>query len=131
MGGYYLPFVVLGFLLFLTALLTLCILPKHPNEATNQTRGRKLINWKKSLMPNFYHYFNILIYNSINFSISTASLKTVLKIPGVLVCALSICATSASIGFLGATLEPHVRQFDLSPVLLGEFENNYRIFKYY
>lgn len=87
LGGYYLPFVVLGFLLFLTALLTLCILPKHPNEATNQTRG--------------------------------PSLKTVLKIPGVLVCALSICATSASIGFLGATLEPHVRQFDLSPVLLG------------
>lgn len=37
---------------------------------------------------------------------------------------MSIMATSASIGFLGATLEPHLRQFDLSPVLLG----NYRIY---
>lgn len=27
--------------------------------------------------------------------------------------------TSVSIGFLQATLEPHLRQFDLSPVVLG------------
>lgn len=38
----------------------------------------------------------------------------------MLVCAMSIMATSASIGFLGATLEPHLRQFDLGPILLGE-----------
>jgi MFS family permease len=36
-----------------------------------------------------------------------------------MVAALAISATSASIGFLGATLEPHLRQFNLSPVLLG------------
>lgn len=44
---------------------------------------------------------------------------TVLKIPSVVVCSLAICATSASIGFISATLEPHLRQFDLSPILLG------------
>uniref|UniRef100_A0A182QYW8 Major facilitator superfamily (MFS) profile domain-containing protein n=1 Tax=Anopheles farauti TaxID=69004 RepID=A0A182QYW8_9DIPT len=87
-GGYYLPFVVLGSALFVTAILTLCILPKHPNEEQP--------NREKS-----------------------ASLLTVLKIPGVVVCALAICATSASIGFLSATMEPHLRQFDLSPILLG------------
>lgn len=43
----------------------------------------------------------------------------VLKIPGVLVCTFGICATSASIGFISATLEPHLRQFDLSAVQLG------------
>lgn len=86
-GGYCLPFVVLGSSLFTTALLTMCILPKHPNENDQIVGG--------------------------------PSMLTVLKIPGVSVCALGICATSASIGFLGATLEPHLRTFKLSPILLG------------
>lgn len=47
------------------------------------------------------------------------SMLTVLKIPGVLVCTFGICATSASIGFISATLEPHLRQFKLSAVQIG------------
>lgn len=47
------------------------------------------------------------------------SMLQVLKIPGVLVCTLGICATSASIGFISATLEPHLRQFDLTAVKIG------------
>lgn len=47
------------------------------------------------------------------------SMLKILKIPGMVVCSFAICATSASIGFIGATLEPHLRQFDLSPILLG------------
>ncbi|CRK90664.1 CLUMA_CG004365, isoform A [Clunio marinus] len=47
------------------------------------------------------------------------SMLTVVKIPGVLVCTFGIVATSASIGFISATLEPHLRQFDLSAVKLG------------
>jgi MFS family permease len=43
----------------------------------------------------------------------------VLKIPGVLLAASSIIVTSMSIGFLQATLEPHLRQFDLPPMVLG------------
>lgn len=42
-----------------------------------------------------------------------------LKIPGVLLATISIIVTSMSIGFLQATLEPHLRQFDMKPVLLG------------
>lgn len=87
-GGYYLPFVVLGSALFITAILTLCILPKHADEPFTENDKR-------------------------------TSMWNVLKIPGVLVSSLAICATSASIGFLSATLEPHLRQFDLGPILLG------------
>lgn len=47
------------------------------------------------------------------------SMLKVLKIPGVLVSTFGICATSASIGFIAATLEPHLRQFDLSAVMIG------------
>lgn len=36
-----------------------------------------------------------------------------------MVTSLSIISTSASIGFLTAVLEPHLRQFGLSPILLG------------
>ncbi|XP_049949400.1 MFS-type transporter SLC18B1-like [Schistocerca serialis cubense] len=43
----------------------------------------------------------------------------VLKIPGVMLAASSIVVTSMSIGFLQATLEPHLRNFNLSPVILG------------
>lgn len=44
---------------------------------------------------------------------------SLLKIPGIIACSMTIIAASASIGFLAATLEPHLRQFNLSPVLLG------------
>ena len=43
----------------------------------------------------------------------------VLRIPGVMVATASIIGTSMSIGFLQATLEPHLRTFDLSPVVVG------------
>lgn len=48
-----------------------------------------------------------------------SSLLQVLKIPGVLLAASSIIVTSMSIGFLQSTLEPHLRQFDLPPMILG------------
>lgn len=109
-GGYYLPFVSLGLLLLLTALITMCILPKHDNVVLEESSKGML--W-------------ILIECRMNCIILVPFLATVqflMKIPGVLVCALSIMATSASIGFLGATLEPHLRQFDLTAILLGEIQ---------
>ncbi|KAL2729609.1 MFS-type transporter SLC18B1-like [Vespula squamosa] len=50
---------------------------------------------------------------------NTGGVSKVLRIPGVLVATSSIIATSMSIGFLQATLEPHLRQFNLSHVVLG------------
>lgn len=44
-GGYFLPFVVLGSVLFITALLTILILPKHPPDNTERVEnGRKLLS---------------------------------------------------------------------------------------
>lgn len=43
----------------------------------------------------------------------TASMLSLLKVPGVLLSALSIMMTSMSIGFLQATLEPHLRQVSI------------------
>lgn len=47
------------------------------------------------------------------------SMLEVFKIPGIVVCCLGIGATSASIGFISATLEPHLRQFNMSAIWLG------------
>ncbi|XP_008556075.1 MFS-type transporter SLC18B1-like isoform X1 [Microplitis demolitor] len=86
-GGYTMPFAVLGSALILAAIMTAFILPVH-NDLDQDS-------------PRFGGYTQVL------------------KIPGVLVATCSIIATSMSIGFLQATLEPHLRQFELSPVVLG------------
>ncbi|KAK9888503.1 hypothetical protein WA026_000753 [Henosepilachna vigintioctopunctata] len=85
-GGYTLPFAVMGSALFASAILTAFVLPKH-DEGVDKEKG--------------------------------PSLTTILKIPGVLLASASIIVTSMSIGFLQATLEPHLRPFYLSPVILG------------
>lgn len=65
----------------------------------------------------YVDYFSLdLVYI---FYIILASIWATLKIPGVLLAASSIIVTSMSIGFLQATLEPHLRQFGLSPIVLG------------
>lgn len=48
-----------------------------------------------------------------------ASLLRMLAVPGVLLDSLVTTATAVSMGFYSATLEPHLRQFDLSPALVG------------
>lgn len=54
-----------------------------------------------------------------NPSETPGTMFSLMKIPGVVVCTLGICATSASIGFISATLEPHLRQFNLTAVQIG------------
>lgn len=61
----------------------------------------------------------LLILHTIHYSLQFVGVMKVLKIPGVMIASMSIIATSMSIGFLQATLEPHLRQFNLSPVVLG------------
>lgn len=107
-GGYFLPFVTLGLLLFLTAVITMSILPKH-DEPSESGHSSCKWNWIVCASCNNWIIPRFL-----------ASLFTLLKIPEVLVCALSIMAASASIGFLGATLEPHLRGFNLTPVVTGK-----------
>ncbi|KAG5883594.1 hypothetical protein JTB14_004788 [Gonioctena quinquepunctata] len=85
-GGYTLPFAVMGSTLFLSAILTAFVLPKHDPEMDKE---------------------------------AGPSMLKALKIPGVLLSALSIVVTSMSIGFLQASLEPHLRSFHLKPIFLG------------
>lgn len=49
----------------------------------------------------------------------TASIFKALKIPGVILAAASVTSTSMSIGFLHATLEPHLRKFEFTKIVLG------------
>nr|CAH7734219.1 unnamed protein product [Callosobruchus chinensis] len=85
-GGYSLPFAVMGSALFMSAVITAFVLPKH-DEGTDREIG--------------------------------VSILKALKIPGVLLASASIIVTSTSIGFLQATLEPHLRHFMLPPIILG------------
>ena len=43
-----------------------------------------------------------------------------LKVPSICVAVLSLFVASSSIGFLFSSLEPHMRQFDLSPLMMGK-----------
>ncbi len=43
----------------------------------------------------------------------------IIRIPSILLASFSVFAASTSVGFLSATLEPHLRQFDLMPISMG------------
>lgn len=86
LGGYSLPFAVMGSCLFLAAVLTAFVLPKHDNGKDKE---------------------------------NPESMLRIIKIPGVMLASCSTVVTSMSIGFLQATLEPHLRIFYLSPLILG------------
>lgn len=118
LGGYFLPFGTLGSLLFITAIITFCILPKDNVPIRQENSNGKILFSEQKKQQTNKPNLNLIVN-----SICAVSMKSLLKIPGIIVCSMSIVATSASIGFLAATLEPHLRQFDLSPVLLGKTSN--------
>ena len=47
-----------------------------------------------------------------------------LKVPSIALAAYSILCASSSIGFLLTSLEPHMRQFNLTPLVMGKSTNN-------
>jgi len=89
-GGFSLPFIVVGGLLFSSAIVTHFILPKTRkvkgiSEGPAGTDGNRVTS----------SGFNIF---------------KVLRIPSIALAAFSIFTASASLGYLNATLEPHIRQ---------------------
>ncbi|XP_064112403.1 MFS-type transporter SLC18B1-like [Macrobrachium nipponense] len=50
---------------------------------------------------------------------SSGNILQLVKVPSIALAAYAIIASSISIGFLQATLEPHLRSFELSPLQLG------------
>lgn len=105
LGGYLLPFLALGLCLFLGALLNLATALTKPSNAL---QGKNNVN--NRLLTN---------NNNNNLDIQQASYSKILFSRGVLVYALSIVTSLTVIGFNAATLEPHLRQFDLSIVVVG------------
>ncbi|XP_045129884.1 MFS-type transporter SLC18B1-like [Portunus trituberculatus] len=89
LGGYTLPFVSLGCLLLAAASLTYCILPSYTNESKGGEEEK------------------------------SGSMLQLIKIPAIALAAYAIMASSISIGFLQATLEPHLRPLQMSPFQLG------------
>ncbi|XP_014240079.1 MFS-type transporter SLC18B1-like isoform X2 [Cimex lectularius] len=51
--------------------------------------------------------------------IRQVSTKGVLRVPGVILDSLTVVCTAISMGFIAATLEPHIRIFELSPISNG------------
>ncbi|XP_014274084.1 MFS-type transporter SLC18B1 isoform X2 [Halyomorpha halys] len=85
-GGYKLPFLVMGSTMFIAVLFVYIILPPIKNIDTSS---------------------------------SNVGIRDILKVPAVVIDSLSVVGTSISMGFLAATLEPHIREFELTPVSNG------------
>ncbi len=90
-GGYTLPFAALGALLICAAVMTHFVLPSKYDEKVSDTEEGQ----RKGMLD-------------------------ALKIPAIALAAYSILCASITIGFIQATLEPHLRQFGLSPVMMGK-----------
>ncbi|XP_073984851.1 MFS-type transporter SLC18B1-like isoform X2 [Rhodnius prolixus] len=86
LGGYKLPFLVMGTVIIVADLFVFLVLPPISKVIDDE---------------------------------NNVSVCSVLRVPGVVLDALSVVATSISMGFLAATLEPHIRIFQLSPVTNG------------
>ncbi|GFG40306.1 hypothetical protein Cfor_06387 [Coptotermes formosanus] len=87
LGGYILPFAVMGTFLMLDAVFIYFTLPPLGNEPGQLRPEVKLL--------------------------------AMFKIPDIVLDSFCIAANAISLGFYSATLEPHLRQFALTPVVTG------------
>lgn len=104
-GGYMLPFTVLGVLLVAAALFTYAVLPSTDHCEPPPSGDLEF-------------HFLLLFIRSIHDHFAGGIFR-MLRIPSILLASFTVFAASTSIGFLSATLEPHLRQFDLMPVTMG------------
>lgn len=86
LGGFALPFYVLGIVMVLIIPINICLLPTA-EECNVETKSGSI--WK------------------------------LIKVPAVIVTGLTVVIVSNVWGFLDPTLEPHLRQFNLSPEKIG------------
>lgn len=88
-GGYTLPFAAMGGVLLGAAIITTCFLPSEGAEATPEAQAGR------------------------------GQFFAALRLPSIFLACFAIISASISIGFLQATLEPHLRSLKLSPVQMG------------
>ncbi|KAG7163415.1 MFS-type transporter SLC18B1-like [Homarus americanus] len=89
LGGYTLPFVSLGVVLLLAAILTSCLLPSNGAEASPDSQ------------------------------ITSRQFLSALRLPSIILSCFALLSASISIGFMQATLEPHLRPLKLTPLKVG------------
>ena len=95
LGGYWLPFVALGCGILLAAAITYFVLPVGLNDPDTTENTNK------------------------------ERVVDLLKVPSICVAVLSLFVASSSIGFLLSSLEPHMRQFNLSPLMMGKWKSEW------
>lgn len=123
-GGYPLPFYLLGTVTFLIFPLACYALKDLSSDELN-----KLQNGNKSQSNSSDNVTTTSSYGSLNdseFSISTSgsyqeqlTYWKLIKMPNVLIISLVIIVISQSQGFLDPTVEPHLRSFGIKPWLVG------------
>ena len=91
-GGFVLPFVLIGSLITLSSVRTYIMLPSYLNKSAGSRASSN--NSKKGIVD-------------------------ALKVPDILLQATCTLGATISIGFLQATLQGHLSQFNLSDFLMG------------
>ena len=94
-GGYVMPFAVIGGCLLVCAVLTFLVLPPNMSGC---------------------------LATNINDNNRPRGIKMIKSTVAFLALVVELCAATSA-GFLMTTLEPHLRQFDLSPINLGKYQN--------
>ncbi|KAG0716838.1 MFS-type transporter SLC18B1 [Chionoecetes opilio] len=89
LGGYTLPFAAMGGVLLAAAVVTACFLPSEGAEASTESQT------------------------------SRGQFFAAIRLPSIFLSCIAIISASISIGFLQATLEPHLRPLGLTPVQMG------------
>ena len=90
LGGYWLPFMAMGSGILLTAAITYFVLHLGLNDPDMTENANK------------------------------RRVVDLLKVPSICVAMLSLLVASPSIGFLWSGLGSHMKQFDLTPPMMGE-----------
>nr|CAD7441725.1 unnamed protein product [Timema bartmani] len=115
-GGYILPFMLLGGVLLLDSAFIFLVLPKVNWESTNaETQDVRCVD--RVGLPSRVASFSGVTYAenwvSPTCDVAMSNLWSILKVPSVVLDTFCTTAAAISMGFYSATLEPHLRQ-DLS-----------------
>jgi len=87
LGGFILPFVILGGALVAATLFVVIMLPKERQAPPDSAEKPSMIN--------------------------------AIKVPSIIMACYSVACAAASLGFLQATLEPHLREFKMNALQIG------------
>uniref|UniRef100_T1J667 Major facilitator superfamily (MFS) profile domain-containing protein n=1 Tax=Strigamia maritima TaxID=126957 RepID=T1J667_STRMM len=105
MGGFTLPFACIGGLLLAIAIINISLFWSE--------NGKQLFKLLKNNRES-----SVIAEESVR-SVESSTIGRVLSIPSVTLCLLAASVGAISIGFFETTLEPHLRQFKVEPVVVG------------